>query len=153
MRKFNDILNEEYEGELNNEKAVELIAADFKFIKNVLLDKVVRDAMNKPIVKNGIDTIMEDSFSSTVYKDYDGSYKLKYLGVIFRIDDAVLKNEGLDVGTYFTEMRESLKEVFKLKDDKITLDNSWYMKFQLDYQAFMTSDFFKSLKGMDKYNL
>jgi hypothetical protein len=150
MRKFNDILNEDYEGEFDNSKAVDAIVAEYDFIKKVLCGKIIRDCISKPVLKDTIvDTVSEDSFNSSV----DKNGELKYLGINFRIDEKALKEEGMDVGRYFTQVRECLSEIFKLKDDKITMHDGWYMKFQLDYQLFKQSDFFRSLKGMDKYNL
>jgi len=148
MKKFNEILNENNEGELNNSLAVDLIVKEHYYLKNTLFI-IMKDAINKDV--ETIESVSEDSFESTVIKDPNGNYSLKYLAIQFRIDESVIKD--LDLSRYFKSIKDNLNVYFKLRDDAIKTSAGWYLRFAIDYADFKNSNYYKSTKGISKYKL
>lgn len=148
MKKFNDIVNENNAGTYDNKLAVEAIVKDYDFIRNTLL-KFIKDNFNK-VIEDAVDTMSDDSFNSSVLEMPNGDVKLKYLGVQFRIHEAMISK--IDIVEYFTQLKESINGLI-LKDDAIMTSQGWYLRMQIDYDALMQSPLYKSLGGIKKFNL
>ena len=153
MRKFNDILNENNEGNIDNKISVELIVKDYDFIHNFLFEHIKKE-LNSVSKDDLIYEISDDSFNSTILYDSKNEPYLKYLNVTFAVSLNKLTQNKYDIGSYFTELREKISKSFKLKDNKIIKTGSIeQFSFSMDYDAFLKSDLYKSVKGIDKYKL
>ena len=152
MKKFNDILNENLEGEYNNAIAVDLIVKEYDLIRNFLC-KYIIGILNKDDVEL-VTKAVDISQLSTILYNKEGDPYLKYLGIYISIDLNAMFDLRIDVVDYFTSKKDILKESFSLKDDALRKGRSTHdFYIQIDYDKFLKSDLFKSLKGINKFNL
>jgi len=152
MKKFNDILNENAEGEVDNTVAVSLIVKDFDFLHKFLF-KYLQEKADEVAIRM-VSNFSDFSFTSTILYDSNKEPYLKYLGVTFKVSLFHLFAKETDVSIYFTELRSKFSESFKLKGNAIYKEKSTEdFRIQIDYEDFLKSDLYKSLKGIDKYNL
>lgn len=151
MKKFNDIINENLEGEYDNAIAVDLIVKNYDHIRNFLC-KYIQDILNKDKAEL-VTKVVDISQLSTILYDKGEPY-LKYLGIYISIDLNAMFDLKIDVVDYFVSKKDILKDSFSLKDDALRKGrstNDFYI--QIDYDKFLKSDLYKSLKGMNKFNL
>jgi len=152
MKKFNDILKENNEGEFDNKIAVELIVKEYDFIRNRLFP-YLQKTMNTIEPDLVTERFSDISQLSTIIKE-NGDNHLKYLGIYFEISLDDLFNKGIDLGRYFTTLREKVSEGFILKDDSVKKGRSTnHFYIQIDYYKFKQSPLYKSIKSIEKFNL
>jgi len=153
MKKFNEIINENNEGVLDNTLAVELIVKDFEFINKFLFPYIKKELNTVENIKL-IYRIADNSFKSTILYDQNNEPYLKYFNINFNITLSKLSEADLDIGRYFTTLREVLSKSFKLKNDSILKGGgSEEFSVSIDYDLFLKSDLYKSMKGIDKFKL
>lgn len=152
MKKFKDFINENNIGIKDNTKAVKLIVNDFDIIRETIIPLLLESVIdNTNASKDDSSFFSDDSFNSTIIQDSNGIERLKYLGFVFLLDERALG--GLDIATVFTNIKKDISDKFDILNDSIYIKDGSNYYFSIDYDTFIKSNYYLSLKGINKYNL